>query len=124
MDKKTQKILVVEDEKPMARALELKLTHEGYKVKTAFNGKEALEVLKKEKFDLMILDLVMPQSDGFDVLRELKSVGKVPPTIVLSNLSQDEDIAKVTNMGAGHYFVKSNTPLSAIVQKVNEIFSE
>ncbi|MBT6757368.1 MAG: response regulator, partial [Candidatus Jacksonbacteria bacterium] len=69
-DKK--RILIVEDEKPMGHALELKLESEGFEVSTASNGVEALEVLEKETFNLVLLDLVMPKKDGFEVLTELK----------------------------------------------------
>ncbi len=68
MSKQVKRILVVEDEKPMSRALELKLTHVGFEVKTASNGEEALEILNKEKFDLIFLDLVMPKMNGFETL--------------------------------------------------------
>jgi len=60
MAQKAKKILVAEDEKPMARALELKLKNEGFDISVAHHGKEAIEKLDKEKFDLVICDLIMP----------------------------------------------------------------
>lgn len=119
--KKSKKILVVEDEKPMARALELKLTHEGYNAKAVWSGQMALDALKDEDYDLMILDLMMPKVDGFAVLKKLQEKKQILPTIVLSNLSQEEDENKARKLGAKKFFVKSNTPLSTIVQEVEDM---
>ena len=66
-----KKILIIEDEKPMARALELKLAHAGFEVKAVFNGEEGVELLQKETYALILLDLVMPKIDGFKVLETL-----------------------------------------------------
>lgn len=121
METKGKKILVVEDEKPMARALELKLTHEGFEVKTAFNGEMGLEILEKENFDLLILDLMMPKVDGFMFLQKLQEQGKNIPAIVLSNLSQEEDEAKARALGAKGFYVKSNTPIGDIVRHVEDM---
>ena len=67
-----KKILVAEDEKPLARALQLKLSKSGFEVRNAFDGAEALEAVTKDKFDLVLLDLVMPKTDGFKFLEELQ----------------------------------------------------
>ena len=82
MPTKQKKILIVEDEKPMARALKLKLSREGFYADVVFDGQSALDALKKEKFDLVILDLVIPVVDGFEVLEKMKS-GKYPIIPVL-----------------------------------------
>jgi len=108
-------VLIVEDEKPMARALELKLTKVGFNVKVAYNGEEALDIVGKEKVDLMLLDLIMPKKDGFGVLSELKQKGVTVPVVVSSNLSQEEDFQRAKSLGAKGYFVKSNTPIAEIV---------
>lgn len=111
-------ILVAEDEKPMARALELKLSRAGFKIKVAYDGKEALEVLAKEKFDLVLLDLILPLVDGFGVLTEMKNRNDKTKVIVSSNLGQAEDINRAKLLGAVDYFIKSDTPLAEIVTKV------
>jgi CheY-like chemotaxis protein len=121
MDTDKKKILVAEDEKPMANALKLKLESEGYQVVLAFNGKEAIEALESEKFDLLLLDLVMPEKTGFDVLEEIKSKNLSIPVIVLSNLAQEEDIGKAKKFGVINYFVKSNTSLSEISEHIKKI---
>jgi DNA-binding response OmpR family regulator len=115
-----QKILIAEDEKSISRALELKLNHLGYIVTVANNGEEAIEFLKKEKFNLLLLDLVMPKKDGFAVLKEMQFTGDKTPVIVSSNLSQPEDAIKVKGMGAKDYLVKSNTPISEVVERIRK----
>ncbi len=113
-----KKILVVDDEKPLSEALRLKLTHSGFEVKTAGNGEEALKLLEKEDFDLVLMDLVMPQMDGFQVLEKLAEKKPKAKVIVTSNLSQEEDFTRAQNLGAVKYFVKSDTPLSEIVHNI------
>ncbi|MBI1872000.1 response regulator [Candidatus Collierbacteria bacterium] len=115
---KPKRILIVDDEKPLVRALELKFTNAGFKVMIAMDGDEALEILGKETFDIVLLDLVMPKKDGFEVLTELKAKGKKVPVIVLSNLSQDEDIKRAKELGAIDYLVKPETSIFELVSKV------
>lgn len=113
------KILVAEDEKPMAKALELKLQKEGFDAKAVFNGKMAVDEIKSNSYDFMLLDLLMPEMDGFEVLQYLKDNNiKRPPVIITSNLSQDEDIEKAKSLGAVDFLVKANSSLSDIIQKV------
>ncbi len=116
-----KKLLIAEDEKPLAKALELKLTHAGFITKTVYNGKDALSVLQKEKFDLLLLDLVMPETDGFTVLKKLREQNITIPVIVLSNLSQTEDEHKVRALGIQEFFVKSNTSISYITNYIKQI---
>jgi DNA-binding response OmpR family regulator len=89
-----KKILIIEDEKPLARALELKLTHEGFEVKSAFNGEEGLEVALHEHPDLIMLDIIMPVMDGITMLKKLREAnewGKTVPVIFLTNLGADDE---------------------------------
>jgi len=115
MPTKPKKILIIEDEKPMARALELKLTHEGFEATITLNGESALETLEKETFDLIVCDLVMPKMDGFKVLETLKEKKIKTPVIVLTNLSQEDDEKRAKSLGAKEFFIKSNTPIANIV---------
>jgi len=115
--KKGKKILIVEDEHPLAHALELKFTHEGYDVTIAVDGAEGLKVANATKFDMILLDLIMPQMDGFTFMEKLK---KKAPIIILSNLGQEEDKERAETLGAVDYFVKSNTPIVEIIKKVKE----
>ena len=116
-----KKILIAEDEKPMAHALEMKLNSSGYDAKAVFDGEQALEELGKTKYDLLLLDLMMPKADGFDVLTAMKEKKIKVPTIVSTNLSQESDIAKAKSLGAVDYFVKSDTPISEVVVHVKKI---
>lgn len=113
-----QRILVVEDERAIAKALELKLVHSGFEVKTATNGEEAMLEIKKNKFNLILLDLVLPVLDGFKVLSEIKESHLSIPIIVLTNLSQEEDRKRALSLGAKDFFVKSDTPIANIVSRV------
>lgn len=120
MSEGKNKILIVEDEKALARALELKLTHEGYDVKSVSNGEEALALIEKEKFAVVICDLVMPRVDGFQVLSTIKEKKIDTIVIILTNLSQSDDEKRCLALGATDFCIKSNTPLSEIVEKVKE----
>lgn len=117
---KPKKILIAEDEKPIAKAMELKLNHSGFEARTVFDGDEALEALGKEEFDLVVLDLIMPKRDGFSTLAEIKKRGIKAPVIISSNLSQEEDLAKAKELGAVDFFIKSNTPINEIVENIKK----
>jgi len=117
---KKKKILIAEDEKPMARALEAKLLRYDFDVRVAYNGEEALEILKNEPCDLIILDIMMPKKNGFEFLEELKKEKSEIPVIISSNLGQDNDIKTALELGARGYFVKSETPIMEIVKIVQK----
>lgn len=118
MLKTLKRILIAEDEKAISKALELKLAHEGFEVKAVFNGVELLSLLEKEKFDLILLDLVMPKLDGFGVLEILNCKGNKIPIIVSSNLSQQEDYQRAKKLGATDFLIKSETPVAEMVKKI------
>lgn len=115
-----KRVLIVEDEKPLAHALELKLQHEGFATVVASNGQQALDLIRQNTFVVILLDLMMPVVDGFQVLEALQKLGTMPTVFILSNLSQREDEERVLALGAKRYFVKSNTPLSMIVEEVKK----
>jgi DNA-binding response OmpR family regulator len=116
-----KKILIIEDEKPMAKALELKLNGCGFQAKAVFDGESAVAELTKENYDIALLDLMMPKKDGFSVLQDLKDKGIKTPVIVSSNLSQEEDVKRAKALGAVDYFVKSDTPLTEVVERIQKI---
>lgn len=118
-----KKILVIEDDKAMARALEIKLTHAGFEVEIAGDGEDGLIFLEKEDFSLVLLDLVVPKLDGFKILEKLKENGSKIPAIVLSNLTLAQDEERARLLGASEFFIKSDTPISKIVDKVREKLS-
>lgn len=115
-----KKILIAEDDQPMARALELKLQKEGFDILVVADGEEAVKLIEAEKPDLVLLDLMMPKKDGFGVLADLKAKGIVVPIFITSNLSQEEDRQKAKELGAQDFLVKSDTSIIEIVRKVKE----
>ncbi|MEK7184146.1 MAG: response regulator [Patescibacteria group bacterium] len=112
------RILVAEDEPAIAKALELKLTHAGYQVVLAADGEAALQQIKDGKFDMLLLDLIMPKTDGFGVLEALQAKKSRLKVIVLTNLGQEEDLARAKKLGATDYFVKADTPIADVVAHV------
>lgn len=118
MSATSKKILIAEDERPLSHALELKLRHEGFNVAIATNGEECLRLLDEQTFDVLLLDLMMPVVDGFQVLEGLRKKSKAPTVFVLSNLSQQEDEDRVLALGAKKFFIKSDTPLTTIIEEV------
>jgi len=115
-----KQVLIVEDEKPLAHALELKLQHEGMVTVVASNGEDCLKLLKERHFDVVLLDMMMPVMDGFQVLQEIQKFPVKPTVFVLSNLSVHDDQTKVLAMGAKKYFIKSDTSLAVIVDEVKK----
>ncbi len=118
-----KKIIVVEDEHILQKALSIELLGAGFEVMSAFDGVAGLVLIQKEIPALVLLDLTMPKLNGFDVLKELqaKPETKSIPVIILSNLGQDEDKEKAMSLGATDYFIKSNTDLSLLTQKIEKM---
>jgi len=117
-----KKILVTEDDKFLVNVLLSKLSKEGFEVIHAFDGEEALAKVREKKPDLILLDLILPVKDGFDVLKELKEDGatKNIPVIILSNLGQETDIEKGKKLGAVDYMIKANWSMKDVIAKVKE----
>jgi DNA-binding response OmpR family regulator len=117
-------ILLCEDEEFVARSYVRKLELEGFTVLHAHNGEEALKLFLGNKPDLVLLDLMMPIKNGFEVLEEIKkstdAEKKKIPIVVSSNLGQKSDIETAMNLGASGFLVKSNISLKELVAKVRE----
>jgi CheY-like chemotaxis protein len=114
------RVLVAEDDRYLRRAAEARLRQQGFNVLTAADGEEALRVAQAELPDLILLDLIMPKLQGFEVLRALKgseSTARIP-VIILSNLSQDSDRAQCLQDGAAAYLVKANLSLQDLIRAV------
>jgi len=118
-----KKILIAEDELPILRVISKKLEHSGYAVFTAPNGKEALKILAKEKPDILLLDLIMPEVDGFEVLEQMKKkdLFKETRVIIFSNLGQESDIAHARELGASDFVIKSNISIKSVVEKIESV---
>jgi DNA-binding response OmpR family regulator len=121
--KKGLKVLVIEDEKPLAHALELKLKHEGFEPTVALSGTEGMKEALTGQYGLILLDIIMPEIDGFAVLQALKDKKVKTPVLVLSNLGQDEDREKAKGLGARDYLVKADTPILEILKRVKTVLS-
>jgi len=119
-ENKNKRILIAEDDRPIAKALELKLKNSGFDVITVTNGEEAMIEAEKGGLDMILLDLMMPKKDGFTFLEEAKTKKIKTPVIILSNLSQEGDMQKTKKLGAIDYFVKSNTPLVEIIANIQK----
>lgn len=115
-----KKILIIEDEKPLLHALELKLTHEGFEVISTDSGQAGIDFLAKETFSLILTDLITPGLDGFKVLETVRDKKIKTPVIVMTNLNQEEDKKRATDLGAVNFFVKSNSTISEIVESVKK----
>jgi DNA-binding response OmpR family regulator len=114
-----KKILIVEDEDAMAKVLVNKFNGSGFDTKRACNGKEAVDVMDQEQFDLVLLDLLMPGKDGFSVLAEITATQNArTPVYVLTNFGEDEVSARTKKLGARECLMKSRTSLNELVEKV------
>lgn len=116
------KIALVEDDHFLSKVLAFRLREEGFDVAVAADGEEAIKVIKKDKPNLVLLDLLLPKKSGFDVLAEIKADEntKKIPVIILSNLGQQTDIDKGIQLGAIDYLVKANFGIKDIVAKIKE----
>lgn len=121
--KNKKKVLIIEDEDALAKALKFKLTNAGYDVALAHDGKLGFDMIKEGSFDLILLDLVMPKMDGFEMLQEIKNNNIHANIIVLSNLGQESDIAAVKALGAKKFLIKSDTQLEQILEEIKRLTS-
>jgi len=115
-----KKILIVEDEEGIAKPLAMKLRLSGFEVENAYDGEQGLAALGNGKYNLILLDLMMPKVDGFAVLGELKKRGDQTPVIVATNLNSPEDVSRVFELGCTNYYVKADTTLDQIVDNARK----
>lgn len=118
-----KKILFIEDEPALQKTLGDFLRKAGFAVVSSFDGILGLEMARKEKPDAILLDLVLPKKNGFDVLVELKqdAATAVIPVVVLTNLESAEDIDRALETGAVAYLVKTNYRLEDVLEKVRRV---
>ncbi len=117
-----KKILLVEDDDFVGRAYKDGLQRAGFEVDTATDGIEALKKAKNAHHDIIILDLVMPLKNGFEVLEELRKdqAFKETPIIIISNLGQETDIEKAMQLGATDYLVKNQFSMKQVVDRIGK----
>lgn len=121
-----RKILIVEDDKFLRELISRKLVREQYEVVDAIDGESCLKIIKEEKPDLVLLDLILPGIDGFGVLTKLKDdpLTASVPVIILSNLGQREDIERGLKLGAADYLVKAHFTPNEIIEKIKQALGE
>ena len=114
----SKKIVLAEDEPQIARLIEFKLKKEGYSVTWKENGEEALKAIKADKPDLILLDIMMPVMDGYEVLRRLKEDENLTdiPVIMLTARAQEKDVVKGIDLGAEDYITKPFHPAELLAR--------
>lgn len=120
------KILLVEDDPFLSSLLKNRLAKEAFDISVARDGEEALNSLKANKFDLLLLDIILPKKSGFEVLEELRQNPQLEKllVIIISNLGQPEDVTKGQQLGVVDYFIKAKTSIDDLVIKIKEIIKE
>jgi len=118
-----KKILIVEDDKFLRELIAQKLIKEGYDIAEAVDGEKGIKSIKEEKPDLVLLDLILPGIDGFEVLAKIKEdpVLSQIPVIILSNLGQKDDIERGLKIGAVDYLIKAHFTPGEIIEKIKAV---
>lgn len=120
-DKK--QVLIIEDDRFLSSIMKARLDKDGFSAVQAFNGEEAVNFLKQNKPNLVVLDLIMPRVSGFEVLQYISldpNLNQIP-VIILSNLAQESDIKKARELGAVDYFVKIKVSIDDLIKRIEDI---
>jgi DNA-binding response OmpR family regulator len=125
MKNHARRVLLAEDDRFLRKAAAAMLRRQGFTVLTAEDGEEALRVVRAETPDLVLLDLIMPKMQGFEVLKALKRDPQTSPipVVILSNLGQESDSKAAREMGALDYWVKANLDLEELVRRIEGTFA-
>lgn len=120
------KILLIEDDTFLLNMYATKFELEGFEIVSADDGEKALKIISKEKPDIILLDVLLPKMDGFEVLKELKNneETKTIPVILLTNLSQRDDVEQGLKLGAVDYLIKAHFMPTEVVEKIKKILAE
>ena len=120
------KILVVEDDKFLRDLLVHRLEEENFEVLVSIEGQDALKKIRDEMAQIILLDLILPGLDGFEVLKQMKqdsAINKIP-VVILSNLGQREEVEKGIGLGAVDYLIKAHFTPGEIISKIKEVLSK
>jgi len=122
MSNKKAKILITEDDKFLLKLYSDKLRREGFEVLESLTGEEGLNRVLMERPDLVILNLILPRKNGFEVLSDMKlnSETKNIPVIILTNLAQESDIKRGLGLGAAAYLIKTEFSINQLAEAVKE----
>jgi len=121
-----KKILIIEDDRYISKMYQLKLSLEGYQVEVAENGKQGVDKVKEFMPNIILCDILMPELDGFEVIKIVKSDEKTKkiPILIMSNLGQEDHIQKGMSLGAVGYIVKSQYTPSKVVETIKQVLGE
>ena len=121
-----KKILFIEDEGALQQAISFALEKEGYQTVSAMDGDAGIRLAAKEQPNLILLDLILPKKNGFDVLKTLKENPDTQriPVMILTNLESDANIEQALAMGAASYLVKANYKIEEVIQKIKTMLGE
>ena len=120
------KVLIVEDDVMLNKIYQTKLGIVGYKVFAAYDGEEGIKKMEETLPNIVLLDLMLPKKNGFEVLETVKQNIKLNhiPVIILSNLGQGDDIERGRALGADDFLVKSNVKLETVLEKVEQVLQK
>jgi len=123
MDNAKKTVLIVEDDEFLRSLTAKRLEKENYAIEVAVDGENAISVLDTLKPDIILLDLLLPGKDGFEVLKKIRSTEtvKTVPVVIFSNLGQKEDIEKAKALGVDDFLIKANFTLDDVVAKINKL---
>lgn len=119
-------ILIIEDDEFFRELMRKKLLSKDFNVFEAIDGEKGIEAMKAKKPDLVLLDLLLPNIDGFEVLLKVKTDPAISliPIMILSNLGQQEDIERGLKLGAVDYLIKSQFDIDQIIEKMNSVLEK
>lgn len=123
MDNAKKTVLIVEDDEFLRSLTAKRLEKDNYQIEIAVDGENAISALEKIKPDIILLDLLLPGKDGFEVLKSIRSTDAVKnvPVVIFSNLGQKEDIEKAKALGVDDFLIKANFTLDDVVSKINKL---
>jgi len=117
-----KKILIIEDEEIMCSLLRGRLANEGYDVRVAKDGEDGLRAMREDKPDLVLLDIIMPKKDGFEVMAEMKNDKNLHnvPIVIISNSGQPVELNKARDLGAKDWLIKTEFDPIDVLEKVKK----
>jgi DNA-binding response OmpR family regulator len=123
---KKKSILLVEDDEFLAELYATKLNLEGFEISLATDGEKGLKMIKEKKPDLILLDIILPKMDGFEILKIIKAdkTLKRIPVILLTNLSQKDEVKRGLELGADDYLIKAHFMPSEVVKKIKQTIGD